>query len=147
MLSMNYDCTFWGTVALILALLSIGLMPVEEGVVLCRGVDGRVEMKTSFGGPCRPSLSSSEGSGSAENTARSCQGDCCGPCDDTPLGNQEVSASLCAKKRASHTHRPYCCAKTSSAPISGLVRTHSQGQSPTFADRIPLTRRTVVLLI
>ena len=132
---------------LILALLSIGLMPVGEGAVLCLGADGRVEVKAGFGGSCRPHRISSEGSGSAECVARCSQENCCGPCNHTPLGNQEVSASLCAEKKTSHIDGPCRWTRTSPATAFDFIRRHSPSQPSASADPILFARRTVVLLI
>lgn len=137
----------WGTLVLILAYLSIGLMPVGEGAVFCRGADGRVEMKTGYGGSCRPPTISSQGSGAAESVERCSLEDCCGPCDDTPLVNQGVSAYLRAKKKTSHTDGPYCWTKTSPGTAFDFVRKHSPGQPWVSADPVLFALRTVVLLI
>ena len=141
--------TRWGALVLILAYLSIGLMPVGQGAVLCRGADGRVEVKGVFdsSGSCPCPMISSERAGLVKSLARSCQEDCCGPCDHTPLGNQEVSASLSAKKRTSLTDGSYCWTKTSPATAFDFIRKHSQGQSSASATLILLTHRTVILLI
>ncbi|MCD6327270.1 hypothetical protein J7M28_06935 [bacterium] len=143
----NHDYTFWGSLVLILAILSIGLMPIGGGAVLCRGADGGVEMKPGFGGSCHPHIISLEGSGLAESVVRSSQKDCCGTCNDTPLGNLDVSVSLCASKRTSHTDGLHCCAESCPTPAFDFVRGLFPSQSSASAGLILLTRRTVVLLI
>ncbi len=144
---MKHYYTRWGIHVLILALLSIGLTPVGQGAVLCRAADGRIEMKAGFGSSCHPHINSSEGSGAAEYAMRFSREDCCGPCNHTPLSNLDVSASLCAKKKTSHTDRPYRWTKASPAPVFDFVRDGPESQFSASTVLILLTRCTVVLLI
>lgn len=123
------------------------LMPVGEGAVLCRGADGHVGVKAGFGASCRPPVIPSEGSAATETGARSSQEDRCGPCDDTPLGNQKISASLRAKKKTSHTDGPCCWEKTSPTTVFDFIRQDSPKRPSVSADPVLLALRTVVLLI
>jgi hypothetical protein len=132
---------------LLAAYIATVLMPVGEGLVLCRGADGHVEVEPSFGGSCRPPAISDKGSSSSETVARSSQEDCCGPCDDTPLGNQKITVSVRAKKKISTTVEAYCWAKTIPAITFDLDRNYSLSPPTVSADPVLSSLPTVVLLI